>query len=145
MVRSRNVPLLNGSNDMAYKSPKHGPLKLLTNPAASPNLATKRKQGYVYFAKSGDAVKIGFSTNPKDRLHSIQTGCAAPAKMVKLIRGTHSTERQFHRRFAEYNLKGEWFDLRGRLAKYLENFTKPVEWPEPIVYRPTPKELIGYF
>lgn len=96
------------------------------------------RRGAVYFVKAGNEAKIGFTTNPRGRLHSIQTGCAHPAKMVKVVPGTPAKEREFHRRFAEYRLTGEWFDLRGRLAKYLECDNKPVEFP-PRIVKPEPE------
>lgn len=34
-----------------------------------------------------------------------------------------------HERFSEYHLRGEWFDLRGRLAKYLEMHIRPIDLP----------------
>ncbi len=88
-------------------------------------------QGYVYFFKAGNHVKIGFSINPKDRMHSIQTGSPVRGIMVKFVPGTARTEQSFHKRFAEYRLKGEWFDLRGTLTKYLEHCVRPVPFPQP--------------
>lgn len=102
--------------------------------------STSPKTGYVYFLKTGNEVKIGFSVNPRERLHSLQTGCARPAKMVKIVKGTPTTERAFHKRFAEYHLKGEWFDLRGRLAKYLEQCVDPVAFPKPTEKLPVDDE-----
>lgn len=89
--------------------------------------------GYVYFLRTGNAVKIGFSTNPGRRMKSIQTGCPEPARLVKVVRGRPWTEKKFHARFAEYRTGGEWFDLRGRLAKYLEGCIHSIDPPEPEV------------
>lgn len=89
----------------------------------------KAPNGYVYFFRAGNVVKIGFSTNVRERSHSLQTGCSERAFMVKVLPGTPAREREFHRRFAEYRTNGEWFDLRGRLAKYLERDIRPVALP----------------
>ncbi len=97
-------------------------------------------EGYVYFFRAGNVVKIGFSNNPRERSRSLQTACSEKAFMVKFIRGTVRKEREFHKRYAEYRLNGEWFDLRGRLAKYLEMHFRPAPIPDPIV-----PEKRGYF
>lgn len=86
--------------------------------------------GYVYFLRAANTVKIGFSINPRERLRSIQTGCPEDARIVKIVEGSMKTEKLFHERFAEYRLGGEWFDLRGRLAKYLEACLVPIDLPE---------------
>jgi len=90
----------------------------------------------LYFLKSGNAVKIGYSTNPRGRLHSLQTGCSEPAFFAKIIPGRRADEARFHKRYAEYRLRGEWFDLRGSLARYLERCNAPAPFPEPIVAPP---------
>lgn len=88
--------------------------------------------GHVYFLRSGNAVKIGFSTNLRERQRSIQTACSEPAFICRVIEGDMDTERAFHKRFAEYRLKGEWFDLRGAVARYLERHIWPIELPGPM-------------
>lgn len=89
------------------------------------------RRGYVYFFRAGNAVKIGFSINPRARAKTLQTASAERAFMAKLVEGPPRREREFHKRFAEYRIGGEWFDLRGRLAEYLEQHVEPVEFPEP--------------
>ena len=96
-------------------------------------LVARRKiaeRGHVYFLRASNTVKIGFSTNLRSRLKSIRTGCPDEAKIVKIVRGGMKVEKSFHDRFAEYRTKGEWFELRGRLAKYLEMCLAPVDLPE---------------
>ena len=87
--------------------------------------------GHVYFLRANNTVKIGFSTNLSERLRNIRTGCPEKVRLVKVVAGTMKTERMYHDRYAEYRLDGEWFDLRGRLAKYLEMCVKPIAIPEP--------------
>ncbi|MGN6769773.1 MAG: GIY-YIG nuclease family protein [Rhizobiaceae bacterium] len=101
--------------------------------------------GYVYFLRAGDEVKIGFSTNLRQRLEKLRNGNAFPVFVCRYVEGTMATERQFHKRFAEYRLRGEWFDLRGSLARFLERHIYPVSLPE-MVEKPTPvmDKGIGY-
>ncbi|TPK59010.1 MULTISPECIES: GIY-YIG nuclease family protein [unclassified Mesorhizobium] len=89
------------------------------------------EHGHVYFLKAGNAVKIGRSTNLRGRIQSLQTGSAHEARIVKILRGGKRREKEFHKRFAEYRLRGEWFDLRGSLAKYLEMCIHAIDLPEP--------------
>lgn len=93
----------------------------------------KRKSdaGWVYFIKAGNSVKIGRSMDVRNRLKSIQTGCPYEARLVKVLRGGRKVERDFHKRFAEYRMTGEWFGLYGRLAQYLEACVHAIEPPEP--------------
>ncbi len=94
--------------------------------------APPKPTGFVYFLRADNTVKIGFSTNVKDRLRTIKTGCPENIRIVKVVAGTMRTERMYHERYAEYRLTGEWFDLRGRLAKYLEMCVKPIDLPKPL-------------
>lgn len=111
-------------------------------PPAEPKYAKPKKiarKGYVYFFRAGNAVKIGFTNNPAERSSKLQTACSERAFMVKFVKGTTRTEREFHQRFAEYRLNGEWFDLRGWLAKYLEMHFRPADIPAPVQPEPEPE------
>lgn len=92
----------------------------------------RQKQGYVYFLRAGSTVKIGFSRNLRGRLDKLRNGNSFPVFICKFVKGDRRTEKSFHTRFAEYRVRGEWFDLRGSLAKYLEMHIGPVELPNPI-------------
>jgi hypothetical protein len=89
----------------------------------------RQKQGYVYFLRAGNTVKIGFSINLRQRQEKLRNGNSFPVFICKYVKGDRSAERSFHKRFAEYRLRGEWFDLRGSLAKYLERHFRPVDLP----------------
>jgi len=92
----------------------------------------RQRQGYVYFLRAGNTVKIGFSRTPKQRLEKLRIDNAFPVFICKLVKGSVATERSFHRRFVEYRIRGEWFDLRGSLAKYLERHIYPItDLPDP--------------
>jgi hypothetical protein len=77
-------------------------------------------------------VKIGFSKNLQGRLEKLRNGNSFPVFICKFVNGDRKTERSFHKRFAEYRLRGEWFDLRGSLAKYLEMHFRPIGLPPPL-------------
>lgn len=102
----------------------------------------EHRQGYVYFFRAANTVKIGFTCNVRERAHSLQTGCPEPGFMCKFLPGTMAREKEMHQRFAEYRIAGEWFELRGRLAKYLERNIHPCDPPEP---QPMPVKVVEEF
>ncbi len=65
----------------------------------------------IYFVKDtvSQAIKIGYSKKPKDRLGGLQTG--NPHKLVLLgtVAGMANDEASFHGKFAQHRLEGEWF------------------------------------
>lgn len=68
--------------------------------------------GYVYFfhAPAVDAVKIGWSADPRRRLAQIQACSPTPVRLVFAVAGTEYDERKLHERFAGWRLHGEWFE-----------------------------------
>lgn len=75
----------------------------------------------VYVAGFGPYVKIGISTNVYGRMAAIQT--PEELKVYAILNGWVRQERQLHRRFAEYRLRGEWFKHEGALAKWIIQIT----------------------
>lgn len=74
--------------------------------------------GFVYYARNGHKIKIGFSKNPWARITELKTGCPE-LRLVATERGTKELEKQRHNQFSEYRFVGEWFclsdDIRGHL------------------------------
>lgn len=81
----------------------------------------QKTNGFVYFAKSGDYVKIGFSTKPKWRTDSFLCGNPYGIELLRVVEGTRETETAFHHRFKEYRHRLEWFRLDGELKAWLES------------------------
>lgn len=104
---------------------------------------TMATQGHVYFLRSGNVVKIGFSTNLRERQKSLRTARPEPSFICKVVKGSPATERALHKRFAQYRLAGEWFDLRGDLARHLEQHIYPIDLPVRIE-KPAPPKGEGY-
>jgi hypothetical protein len=86
--------------------------------------------GYVYFIRSGNLVKIGFSADVASRLTNIRVGCAMGARLVAAIPGTEDTETYFHKLFEGNKEHGEWFRIEGLLADVLKRLPTTVTLPE---------------
>lgn len=67
----------------------------------------------VYFAtcREANAVKIGSSLDPHDRLSAIQIGCPLPITIEAILPGGYEEEFTFHRRFEHSRIHGEWFTI----------------------------------
>lgn len=71
--------------------------------------------GHVYFAQSGDLIKIGWSSNVPQRMRDLGT------KPIHLIPGTMQDEKAMHHRFGAQWERGELFRNEGALADFLAN------------------------
>lgn len=69
----------------------------------------------IYFIHDGTYMKIGWAVDAHKRLAELQVGNARPLYLKGVVRGHPDLERQLHRRFAKYRVKGEWFRM-GRNA-----------------------------
>lgn len=81
-----------------------------------------QKDSYVYFilCPAVNAVKIGYSTNLKSRISSLQTGNPERLKLLTWMPGGRKEESILHNFFADYSVGvGEWFNYVGDLRKYI--------------------------
>jgi hypothetical protein len=84
------------------------------------NTASLSKQGYVYLMvdTTNGFYKIGFSTKPKYRESTLQ----AEKPTIELLwktKGDLELEKQLHEKFAQYRIRGEWFDLTDTDIEYI--------------------------
>lgn len=75
--------------------------------------------GHIYFASDGRYIKIGFASNVKNRVASLQTGHHKKLAVLRVEKGTMEDEAKFHERFATLRARGEWFRREGELAEYV--------------------------
>lgn len=77
--------------------------------------------GKVYFiaTESYDFVKIGWAMRPKARLTELQTGCPHELFLLKTIPAEFFEEADYHKRFARFRHRGEWFRCEGELKKFV--------------------------
>lgn len=67
----------------------------------------------VYFitARTVGMVKIGCAYDPHRRLGYMQTACPVELTLEALLPGAFTEEGEYHARFAEHRVRGEWFTL----------------------------------
>lgn len=53
-------------------------------------------------------IKVGFTTDPKRRKGDYRHG-PFPIEMIGFWEGDKEDEKEFHRDYAEFRIKGEWF------------------------------------
>ena len=77
----------------------------------------------VYFAtcREANAVKIGSSVDPWGRLPEIQLGCPLPITIEAILPGGVDEEFGYHRWFADYRIRGEWFTLCAPIELLIAN------------------------
>ncbi len=80
----------------------------------------------IYFVKSGDYVKIGNSSNIKERLTDLQTGNPEPLELLysypinnKRHKPTN-IEDAHHYKFRKHHHCNEWFHLSNEIKNYIE-------------------------
>jgi hypothetical protein len=80
----------------------------------------KPQQPGVYFiqAERGE-IKIGYSSRPYDRLRALQTNTISELRMLKVIEGAQSLEKELHERFKQHRVRGEWFNPHKELLAFI--------------------------
>lgn len=65
----------------------------------------------VYFAQNPHYgwVKIGYSSDVRNRLSALSTGAGCDLHLLRYLDGGRPTERWLHKRFSDLRVKGEWF------------------------------------
>ncbi len=76
------------------------------------NIQAKRDgKSYVYFiGGEGTPVKIGFSSQPHERLAILQTAHWCQLRILAMVEGSLATERDYHEKFGRHRMNGEWFE-----------------------------------
>jgi hypothetical protein len=74
------------------------------------------RPGYVYFARFGDKVKIGFTTNLRGRLDAIPHD-----EILGTVPGMLADEKRCHAAFAHLREQGEWFRAEPDLLAFIKD------------------------
>lgn len=77
------------------------------------------RTGFVYLIEAAGLVKIGFTVNVEARIRELQAGSPIVYSLLTSFPATMTTERDLHKRFADYRSHREWFRLDGALADWI--------------------------
>jgi hypothetical protein len=70
----------------------------------------RRDRRWVYFIGPDEGpVKIGCGLDPDQRLRDLQLGSFLELRVIAKTPGGRSLEAQYHQRFDEYKVRGEWY------------------------------------
>lgn len=75
----------------------------------------------VYVLRCGYRVKIGFTKNIAQRLHSLKTANHRPIELLASWPAPQAEEKALHARFADIRVSGEWFALRKPIKEWLRD------------------------
>jgi DNA invertase Pin-like site-specific DNA recombinase len=92
-------------------------------PPSSPGL--RKRTSLVYFIRDGSKVKIGHSVKPSVRMATLETH--SKLELLAVCHGGRIREQALHKRFKEYRIKGEWFDLSPPIIKYIASLKRAKE------------------
>lgn len=75
--------------------------------------------GWVYFVRGADKIKIGTTGSVARRLATLR--CASPVELTLLhsMPGSQRVERHLHRQFADLRMHGEWFRAEEPLLSHI--------------------------
>lgn len=78
-------------------------------PVPKPKKDVSEPHTYLVGAVGSAIVKIGYSSDPKKRLAALRTGHYEDLQLLWVQTGYY--ERDLHKHFGAYRIRGEWFDL----------------------------------
>ena len=76
----------------------------------------------IYLVKNAarNACKIGYSSDPRKRLSSLQTATIDQLELIGTLHGGRELERETHELFAGWHITGEWFTLVPEIVAHFE-------------------------
>lgn len=101
---------------------------LISRQGRERNLQTGMRFVYCIEAVSSHRIKIGSAADPKRRLDGMQTACPEELRLLATCLGSRELEVELHERFAEYRIRGEWFNDCPEIRNFIAKNMNP--WPE---------------
>jgi hypothetical protein len=78
-------------------------------------LKASDRQSFVYLLQFSDRIKIGYTTNPRNRFMDVPHD-----RVLALFPGTRSDESRFQKMFAHLHVIGEWFTATEELFQFAD-------------------------
>jgi len=79
------------------------------------------REDTIYVIRCDYKVKIGYTANLAQRMHSLKTANPRPIHLLVSFPGDKATERALHIEFAAHRFNGEWFRLRKPIKEWLRS------------------------
>lgn len=76
--------------------------------------------GWTYFIRVDDAIKIGFASNFKKRISSLQTSHQNPLDVLAVVPAALVDEYKTHQLFSHLRIRGEWFRADHELLYFID-------------------------
>lgn len=84
------------------------------------------QKGFIYFAESGDLIKVGFSKDPLERLKALYSPNGEEIRLIGVMPNkTRYVEASFHHILAADRVQGEWFRRSKELMSFIKENTVP--------------------
>jgi hypothetical protein len=86
-----------------------------------------KTSGYIYLIRSDNkGFKIGYTTNPKNRITTLEVKLPFAIEYECLIKTDDiaALEKDLHTQFADKRINGEWFDLSEDDVKYIKSLAE---------------------
>jgi hypothetical protein len=88
--------------------------------------AKAEEEIFVYFIHSeSGGIKIGMAQDIDKRLRGLQTAHPAKLTLMASCLGGQPVEREYHKRFAEHRLHGEWFSPAPEILAEIDRLSSP--------------------
>lgn len=111
----------------AVSTPKHKAMRIplaampdCTVPGGCPAPLCNDPKNRIYFIRSGDFIKIGFSKNTDYRMRHLQIANPHPLELVIEIEGDKMIENYLHLILKREHHRGEWFHFNETVARFIE-------------------------
>lgn len=79
----------------------------------------RSSEDHLYLIAGLGKIKIGRSANPVRRLRDMQVGSPSKLRLVAVFANRGACEPLLHYRFKRYLAHGEWYNIRGYLARFV--------------------------
>lgn len=84
---------------------------------------------YLITCLQNNSCKIGFSSDPKKRLTSLQTSNPYKLELSAIIDGDIIKEKELHEKFKEFSLLGEWFKYNQSIMEFFNSENYYLDYP----------------
>ena len=81
---------------------------------------------FIYFIQMGyvGPIKIGLAKDPEKRVTALQVSSPYALRLIYATPGGANTEREIHREYNRYRIRGEWFHPCDQIFEDIEQFKK---------------------